>query len=178
MTRRGRSLLMFQVKRKVVQRMVVGWKGLSLKLKKVKKILEVKGKMILRKKVDWREITELKLSVILTMEMLSMTMEIISMVRITENKHFSDETVLQVNLAPLHLLDPVVVEVYKRWNRTFLYELRGAGGVGLFVSHALADYRLGAAVKSMRAREEENSRLPVSFWNQPLSKKAANQQKP
>ena len=77
--------------------------------------------------------------------------------RVLESKHFSDETVLQVNLAPMQLLDPVVLEVYERWNRTFLYERRGAGGVGLFVSHGLADYQLGAAVKSMRAREEEKS---------------------
>ena len=48
--------------------------------------------------------------------------------RVLESKHFSDETVLQVNLAPMQLLDPVVLEVYERWDRTFLYERRGAGG--------------------------------------------------
>ena len=74
-----------------------------------------------------------------------------------EEKNFSKETVMEMNLGPLHLFGPLVTEVYTRWNKTFIYALC------TYVSN-VKDYKLGAAFSSRRDREEQKARFPPVFW--------------
>lgn len=81
---------------------------------------------------------------------------------VLENNNLSEETVLQVNLGPLHLLEPMVREVYRQWGKSFLYKRNRMGG---FVSRGMVEYSLGVAMRSRREREEQQSRLPTDFWS-------------
>ena len=76
-------------------------------------------------------------------------------------KDFYVQVYLEVNLGPIHLLGSLVVRVYDRFNRDYLYKRTYTGA---FASINLKEYQLGATVRNRRKREEEKSRFPLAFW--------------
>jgi hypothetical protein len=70
-----------------------------------------------------------------------------------------------MNLGPIHLLGPMVSEIYDRRNKAYMFKLTEKG---YFASKDLKEYKLGAAVRSTRKREEERSRFPKEFWTESL----------
>ena len=78
------------------------------------------------------------------------------------NTNFSTEMYLEVNLGPLHLLNPIVSEVFRRWDKEFLYKRNARGA--LVSQLFLTDGEMGAAVKNRRVREEKKGRFASRFW--------------
>ena len=68
-----------------------------------------------------------------------------------------------ISFCSLHLLGPLVQEVYKRFNKEFLFKRNDRG---LFVTKGLPEYILGSAIRNRRKREEEKARFPIDFWEQ------------
>jgi hypothetical protein len=68
-----------------------------------------------------------------------------------------------MNIGPIHLLDTVSSEVYNEWEKTFMFKRLDSGA---FASHTLKEYKMGAAVRNRRNREEGSSRFSTSFWTE------------
>ena len=89
--------------------------------------------------------------------------------RVLDPINFDKEVFLEMNLGPIHLLEPLVDEVYIRRQKKYMFETNAKG---LFVSgNKLKDKQLGAAVHSKRDSEEKKSRIPKSFWTGDIFKK-------
>ena len=73
-----------------------------------------------------------------------------------------NQVFLEVNLGPIHLLDPLIKQVFERYKREFLFKRTNTGA---FATHHLKEYQLGAALRNRREKEEDKSRFPLSFWN-------------
>ena len=71
-------------------------------------------------------------------------------------ENFSRECVLEMNLGPLHLLGPLVTEVYHRFNKEFSYKRKASG---VFVSTGLSEYELGAAIQNRRKKKRKEDFL-------------------
>ena len=78
------------------------------------------------------------------------------------NNNFSTEMHLEVNLGPMHLLKPLVSEVFQRWDKVFLYKRNARGA--LMSQLILTDGEMGVAVRNRRVREENKGRFASRFW--------------
>ena len=76
-------------------------------------------------------------------------------------ENLSDEVCLDINLGPLHMMEPLVEKVNSLRNREYHYRRKPSGA---FASWDLKEYQLGAAVRGMRKVEESKSRLPLQVW--------------
>ena len=70
---------------------------------------------------------------------------------------------MEINLGPIHMLEPMVQKVLDRFNREYLYKRLASGA---FATWNLKEYQLGAAIRNRRKREEEKSRFPLDFWTE------------
>ena len=75
--------------------------------------------------------------------------------------NMSAEVCLDINLGPQHLLEPMIEKIYYLRKKEYHFKLLKSG---LFASKDLKEYKLGAAVRGRRLKEEKVSKLPIQVW--------------
>ena len=69
---------------------------------------------------------------------------------------------LDVNLAPIHLCEKLIDELYQAKKKEYIIKEKGDGR--LVSAGLLVDEDLGPAIRTFRKNEEEKSRFPHIFW--------------